>query len=51
MSNYEKAQVLQMLADGISPNKVARVLGLNIHSVLDLRILPEAVCGWNHGQQ
>lgn len=36
LSAYEHAEVKRLLADGISPNKIARVLGVDIKAVYRL---------------
>lgn len=33
MSDYERSEAKKMLQDGISPNKVARVLGVDVKAV------------------
>lgn len=36
LSAYELAEAKRLLADGISPNKVARVLGVDVKAVYRL---------------
>lgn len=33
MSSYEREQVKRFLSDGITPNKIARMLGLDVKEV------------------
>lgn len=36
LSAYEHAEVKRLLADGVSPNKVARMLGVDVKAVYRL---------------